>query len=867
MIASLDSFDGQPRTHAQENQPGTFFINPVPRAPITAVTYISSRSQPGSIDEERAYLAFIPKTIPVDGRLFECLKHVSIAGPDLVTISGIEYGTGLILSPEMRSAWQRLETLLEWVVTIFVRHLKDDYICMEKIHSTESLNYYGPYRFTTPYNSLFPYRFGYRREFIGFSEKFVLSRLHRALQGFRALTSIITFSVAVISLRHPTTNHHAPPQWMTILLEQGVDPILVEDLSRSSITRPYSCQRLGVHMTLTKPIDSTLQPILQSFNVPMQHIWNPVGPSIPEPSKSPISVPRTPTVDRDDLHLWLEKRRICRDKAYRNALPNQVQSWRDRLALSIKDPFPNRKATVWEWKMDGDIWIKEELTNDVWASWIPAYTPVCRKYDEILNRWDLWFGFDPTIRNVTTEQSYLSDDDDDDDDEGDCQDSQVSFDQHTETLALEFRQQHPQPHSENAVYDIDDNTTLGQIESALQVFDPHQILSFLHGFTYQTNDCAPAADPALVASMLKALGMEAWTTEKVQLLEQMTVFYSAIIHGTTSPPSWDNADPHHVFSAESAFHVVKTHLRIEDKVNVDYFLVTAKGEFRTDWCLGFQECNVAMACLRLSQDDDEIVRLSDLLKLFIQQGVAFQTLRRATAPPLPAPSISGSAKTASLRSGHYGVGWRPDGFTTCTRNDAVAYFTLARQLLNSGRRSAALMRGGIIWRLSLSFLMGEFPDEIEEGPSEADAAIGNHLIGEEWFYGDVLTDEEVDIICGKFAVYTSESSKTHAPLFFIDCVSEFGPYASRLLWPPPHIWSAGKFDVGAWSIDAEDWFQRRLAEINKGKGPVRNAQGWKNSLRGRKECQALKSKCKSLTTRWYDSQQDGRVAMVSMTGV
>ncbi|KAF8870299.1 hypothetical protein BD779DRAFT_1409379, partial [Infundibulicybe gibba] len=68
----------------------------------------------------------------------------------------------------------------------------------------------------------------------------------------------------------------------------------------------------------------------------------------------------------------------------------------------------------------------------------------------------------------------------------------------------------------------------------------------------------------------------------------------------------------------------------------------------------------------------------------------------------------------------------------------------------------------------------------------------------------LLSEEDEDIICGVYYIYTGIK----------DQVSDSS------WWPKMYTWKKSGYNVGYWSTDCENFYQRRLKEIQSGGGPM-----------------------------------------------
>ncbi|KAI0694803.1 hypothetical protein C8Q76DRAFT_567140, partial [Earliella scabrosa] len=157
-----------------------------------------------------------------------------------------------------------------------------------------------------------------------------------------------------------------------------------------------------------------------------------------------------------------------------------------------------------------------------------------------------------------------------------------------------------------------------------------------------------------------------------------------------------------------------------------------------------------------------------------------------------------------------------------TKKDYAVY---QRKVLNIIRRRplrAALMAGGITWRLVRELLACD-PDlkhdvmeSVRSGPSRESryhstiVADANNV-----FYVDnFLTREEEDIVTGVYRMYTA------------------GQTEDASWWPRLNHWYNSGMNNGIWSAWNEEWFRRRQREIKSGRCTLNNGKKWRSVLSG-----------------------------------
>ncbi len=261
------------------------------------------------------------------------------------------------------------------------------------------------------------------------------------------------------------------------------------------------------------------------------------------------------------------------------------------------------------------------------------------------------------------------------------------------------------------------------------------------GFTAPTVDVAePSSSSATFKRVLQAFGL---STEVAQSFSFSTA--SAItqfLHDISErrQPLADRWDASINRGHGLAFHPLLFTLKV-DQLHTTY-IFPHDSRISRSWLLG----------VRRRQDVYKVCRLiafNHVPDFLIQHGIPFRTLVRLkinyqdTNPPAPPP-----------------VFFRPPNYTF-TSKDYQAYIENRAKILYKPHGRAALLHGGIIWRLAKEHLS---VDAALHGPSTT--ATEYHLgfvlghKGEAWsLWDDDLDRDEADLICGlyrcKTGVYTN----------------------------------------------------------------------------------------------------------------
>ncbi|KAG6903714.1 hypothetical protein DXG01_015415, partial [Tephrocybe rancida] len=203
------------------------------------------------------------------------------------------------------------------------------------------------------------------------------------------------------------------------------------------------------------------------------------------------------------------------------------------------------------------------------------------------------------------------------------------------------------------------------------------------------------------------------------------------------------------------------------------------------WKLTVTTASNALLVCRLDRKFREL----DIANYLLHHGIPFRTLissenaSRATREP-PPPCVL----PVRLSDAQFGV------------KDYDHYARHRDALLNQPRARAAVLRGGITWRLSAPVVSFS---SVLQGPTGWSPLSGTMLTARdmttnEIFLDDTLTDVEFDLICGTYVCHTGFGDQT----------------AMRSWFPSLTTFEGSGEDYGRWNGQREDSFFRRLDEIN-----------------------------------------------------
>ncbi|KAI0346335.1 hypothetical protein BDW22DRAFT_1302985, partial [Trametopsis cervina] len=143
--------------------------------------------------------------------------------------------------------------------------------------------------------------------------------------------------------------------------------------------------------------------------------------------------------------------------------------------------------------------------------------------------------------------------------------------------------------------------------------------------------------------------------------------------------------------------------------------------------------------------------------------------------------------------------------------DYKAYEQERDEFIRSERGHATLLKGGIVRRLAHEIANIQ---SIYMGP-EPNRVVQECEIEGTTYIEDELTPQELDVIVGLYRILTPQSDKQ-------------GSFVSW--WPPADVWAVCGVNMGYWTRENENWFQRRLDGIRNNVSKPLTRQQWRSEL-------------------------------------
>lgn len=248
----------------------------------------------------------------------------------------------------------------------------------------------------------------------------------------------------------------------------------------------------------------------------------------------------------------------------------------------------------------------------------------------------------------------------------------------------------------------------------------------------------------------------------------------------------------------------------EDKFSPTVYRITPlNGRYLRPWTLVVPHATTVLQVVRNNWGPS----LEDLTGEFVSLGIPFSTLELSSSPPQRLPRPRSVFEDLSRPSS-----FRPNIFTY--RN----YELRREDFLKHPHSRAALLRGGILWRLCKASFEGCLG--LVNGPS-ADVRVFGEAIRfpsstsnggitlAAW--DDTLTSDEVDLICGVYYVAAKDGDQKQ--------------WTTLSWWPRPNVFDKCGMWTGYWNSSCEIWFQQRLDSIHCGEAKPLKAKEWKSALR------------------------------------
>jgi hypothetical protein len=444
----------------------------------------------------------------------------------------------------------------------------------------------------------------------------------------------------------------------------------------------------------------------------------------PTPRVGAITLGGSATTSEGKTHQTWHKFFAARDERHAQKLMYESpEDCQRRLNRQRKPPTKNTKVFRWIVSLHGDPSkrVRTLITKKEHEDWFDYYGPKQIRYDAWENEWDLCTEF--------------GDDDDDRDESDDCTMESIDPNLYDELPSPSHHyQRSPSPH----LLTTDENDlppAMAESSNFLQVLVQHY--GFVPPLTAPPD--TTRVDQNEWEKCMRAIGLRQvdGSISSSSLDKTVINFIHKITYAQRPGANeWD-------LDSENRCALVTTgRPRNICSVTSDIFLYTFPPNLTSfSWRLALTDAASILYVCRLDSNLDQY----DVARCLLEQGITFRTL-------LPLRTISSSLQPPSLSS-MIPIRLSQYKFTI---TDYVTYQQQRDIILASPRGRAALLRGGITWRLARDSLGY---DGVLQGPSVTSTVYRNGfaveyspLEGQLW--DDDLSTEELEVISGAYQCYT-----------------------------------------------------------------------------------------------------------------
>jgi hypothetical protein len=347
--------------------------------------------------------------------------------------------------------------------------------------------------------------------------------------------------------------------------------------------------------------------------------------------------------------------------------------------------------------------------------------------------------------------------------------------------------------------------------------DLSQALSIFSGFTPAHSTSTMPATTSYTGKQqsifIRSWGIHPTTTAApllfgTALAHEMHQFHMDIQNDKPSSQRWDTVVGNPQFLSHPAMYNIVVIWSSHPNKMMDC------NNFHRFWFL-FNDSNVNGCKLAVTTATDAlaVVRLLRLNRTYegialylASHGVPFRTFRTVTSPWTTIPYHPIPVRLPLRLPGHH-----------FTNLDYESYVHQRSLMLGNPRARAALLQGGLLWRLADGFVQYEDAVAGPTGCSKVISIVHPHT--SEQLFDDHLSSLEEHLLVGAYTCIVHPSN----PVVSI-----------KSWWPLCETWENAE-DLGRWSTFNELWYQDRLRAIRNGTAQPLTKSEWRATMKGRKE--------------------------------
>lgn len=419
---------------------------------------------------------------------------------------------------------------------------------------------------------------------------------------------------------------------------------------------------------------------------------------------------------------------------------------------------PTARALVYVWVDVGGFLVRKQIDHHdrlhVWQSF-PASQ---RRFNSIWEEWDLCHELDPHICRdpiqgpitLYGEESPQNMDMGTDDEPFPAQSGIGSGPKLQQTGDLDFYEEDLKTMYSNAILSPE-RATLPIEDVLLERFGLHLKNASLFSDVYVNRASRWCSEDWTLIS--RAIGCHAWHLSEVEIASIIDLF-NMIITNHASPklsPSMSDlvvGNSHHL---AKVLHLCAIRRLFKGRhPAVTWYVVeesaTDAGQHKP-WLFSLQSASSVLQAIRWAKGYGKSI--PDICRRFVELGIPFNTVMPINVYPPPLPA------ELSL----HGLGWRPKDYKPDTL-DYAAYERVRDEFLRGPFGRAALMSGGILWRLAIDAVPTL---DVLAGPSQEVNRYGSIIFSENNidYVDDALSESAMALICGVYHVQKGEAPLEH----------------------------------------------------------------------------------------------------------
>lgn len=450
-----------------------------------------------------------------------------------------------------------------------------------------------------------------------------------------------------------------------------------------------------------------------------------------------------------------------------NAAEQHDRRRRRQDAKNGRPPAPSSRIFYWQdtSNVEGKGQrVRTPLARKIGEQMWDAYTAGQRRYDDFFDEWDICTDFDPgePFEQCQDEYNY-----------GQYDEYDVGH-QHVNYEGFELDAAAIGRHIDANIQEEDLTLDEPVPDRASTNNEPIiRTVAAWYGFVEEPDKVVEVFGPVEESRWLKTCKVlreyshakrdEATVEERVAT----TVFVERYVKGVAEVPRTmlDVHDPPSIPKQDKYFIVYPSFVIADTKTNRDWpnpniiYVVDDTSGQTEPWTMAVDRASTALWILR--GEDNPCKTTRALAMWLMTKGAPFSIFWKGTQPTNRQPL---QQLAPSRRLGVREQGYKPD------IRDYKAYINAKRHLLLSPRvRSAALRKGGILWRLALDAfdeaearrLAATLSYEADDKPLEQCRLL--RIGGDEFLYDDELTDEEHDVLIGLYKVKSGKTETIYTP--------------------------------------------------------------------------------------------------------